>query len=171
MKILFLCSAIENGMDGIGDYTMKLSQECFLQGIECIVAAINDKYVSNIETGLINNVKIYRLPKRLPWKVKADELTKILNDNSPVDWISIQFVGYGFNSKGLVWNVIPFFSHFKAWKMHIMMHELWVAEEREASVRMKILGAIQKRSILSLIRTIKPKVVQTSIPLYKKMLA
>jgi hypothetical protein len=55
-------------------------------------------------------------------------------------------------------------------KVYVMMHELWVAEERGTSLKMKLFGLLQKRYILKFLKAIRPRIIHTSMPLYKKML-
>jgi len=170
MKIVFICGSLEKGKDGIGDYTHKLCGELALQNITVVMVSISDKYVKTFETGEDDGVQFYRIPSVLSWKEKGDKLIEILITGEPVDWISIQFVAFAFNSKGLVFNVRSFFDRLKQWKLHFMMHELWIAEEKQASLKMRLWGALQKLGILSLIKRVKPEVIQTSMPLYQKML-
>ena len=43
MKLLFLCSSLEPGRDGVGDYTRRLAGECLRQGHEVRLLSLNDK--------------------------------------------------------------------------------------------------------------------------------
>lgn len=170
MKVLFICGCLEKGMDGIGDYTWKFSAECENQGISCILLSANDRYVAEMESGILGGIPCYRMPATLTWKQKGSELIKILHANAPVNWVSIQFVSFGFNQKGVMLGMTPFFKTLKGYKIHIMMHELWVGEERGASAKMKVLGILQRRTIISFLKKLKPSVIHTSIPLYRRIL-
>jgi hypothetical protein len=172
MKVLFICSSLEEGKDGIGDYTRKISIECrAAYGISPVIVAFNDKYISRIELGNIDDIPFYRLPSNFSLKKREDELKSIIKSYIPIDWVSLQFVSYGLDNKGIVRaETRSFYRSLGDLKIQVMMHELWVAEERGTSLKMKVLGQIQKRFILKFLKIINPEIVQTSIPLYQKML-
>ncbi|MBC8041217.1 MAG: hypothetical protein H7Y06_11790, partial [Opitutaceae bacterium] len=46
MKILFFCTSLELGCDGVGDYTRRLAGECAARGHDCTLIALNDTYVT-----------------------------------------------------------------------------------------------------------------------------
>lgn len=171
MKVLFICNSLEDGKDGIGDYTRKISLECKARDISPLIVALNDKYVFQLTTGYFNDIPYYRIPSQFSISKKESIVKEILNNNAGIDWISIQFVNYGLNPKGIVKEYIgPLSRMLKGYKVHIMMHELWVGEEKQASLKMKLFGKIQKFFILSFLKRIQPKVIQTSIPLYQQIL-
>jgi hypothetical protein len=171
MKVLFVCGSLEEGRDGIGDYTRKFAQECAIQGLSAILVAVNDVYMEQLSITNNNGIPCYRIPQKLSWSKKWDEMLDILKVNMDLDWISIQFQPYAFSKKGIVKAAVPFFNNLsKKHKIHVMIHELWVAEEREASLKLKAFGFVQKLNTIAFLKKIKPAVVQTSIPLYSKML-
>jgi len=172
MKILFVCNSLEEGKDGIGDYTRKIAGECKARGIAVVIVAFSDRYTSGMDGGIdINGSAYHRIPAAYPLARREFELRAIMDRNLSFDWVSLQFVSYGLNHRGIVRAEIPVFSRLlKKCKTHVMVHELWVAEEHEASLKAKVLGKIQKHYILSFLRTIKPRVIQTTIPLFQKML-
>ncbi|MHB8208749.1 hypothetical protein [Mucilaginibacter sp.] len=171
MKVLFICGSLESGKDGVGDYTKKMALMCKEYGIKPLIIAINDKYIDRVQSGYVDNIPFFRIPEIIAIKDKVIEVKKIIVLNTPIDWISLQFVSYSFSNKGLIYKYIkPLKLLFSGFKVHIMMHELWVGEEREASFKNKYLGYLQKIFVINLLKSIKPLVVNTSIPLYKHML-
>ena len=170
MKILFICGSLEEGKDGIGDYTRKLSQECDKYNVVSVLVAVNDGYINDVQSGINNGTLQYRLPKSMSWQHKGELLDKIIKDNSPFDWISLQFVSYAYNTKGIIWQERSFFHRLAGINLQIMMHETWVGDENQASHKMKMLGWVQRLSIISLIKHLKPLVINTSVPLYIKIL-
>jgi len=171
MKVLFICNSLEEGKDGIGDYTKKLSLESQSYNISPVIVAFNDKYIYELQSGFFEDVPFYRIPEQWPISKKEAKVKEILANNAPVDWVSLQFVNYGLDGRGIVKKfILPFCRMFKGYKVHVMMHELWVGEESEATFKMKLLGRVQKFFIRSLLRNIKPDIIHTSIPLYKKIL-
>jgi len=170
-KVLFICNSFENGRDGVGDYTRKLAAECTKYGLSPVVIAFSDRYVTRFEEGNIDSIKYYRVPADTSLMQKEQYVAEVMQKNGPFEWASVQFVSYGLNSKGIVKPVIePFKRLLKGVKVHVMLHELWIGEEKQAPLKMKIIGRIQKRYILRFLKAINARVIQTSIPLYKKML-
>ena len=108
MVILFLTSCLEPGKDGVGDYTRLLAAECIRRHQACSIMALNDPYVSQpVEsTESVDGIPLstLRLPARLSWE-KRVELAVAFRAQRSVDWISLQFVSYGFNRKGIVRNL------------------------------------------------------------------
>ena len=174
MRILFLCGSLEPGRDGVGDYTRSLAEACSAQGHPCAAISLNDPYVTEPvqaegpQAGA--NWPTLRLPKILPWRKRACLVTAFRDQFRP-DWISLQFVGYGLNDKGIVSSLVPHFQSMLAGcRVHIMFHELWVGMPAGAPFKHWIAGALQRRGIRRLCRAVKPQVVTTSNPLYVEAL-
>ncbi|WP_448702982.1 hypothetical protein ACFGVR_11580 [Mucilaginibacter sp. AW1-3] len=172
MRVLFICNSLEEGRDGVGDQTTRLAIECAARGIEPILVGFSDRNTSEIKLQTIQyNIPVYQFPAALPLAERADRVKTIMETHPVIDWVSIQFVSYGLDKKGIVRAVIPVFKKlFNGYKIHVMFHELWVAEEKQAKLKMKLLGRLQKVFIVSFLKELQPKIIHTSIPLYKKML-
>lgn len=171
MKIAFLNSCLEPGQDGVGDYTRSLAQECIRQGHKCCLVALNDRHVLDPTTASNNGLTSLRLPTTMPWPQRIQAAEKMLTTFAP-DWISLQFVPYAFQSKGLPFglarNLQPLFTGKRS---QVMFHELWIGEPTNSSWRHRVIGAIQKRLMLQLIRQLKPQIIQTSNGVYVGILA
>ena len=170
MRILFLCGCLEPAKDGVGDYVRSLAESCILQGNECQIIALNDRYVSQPmesadpvgETKLVS----LRLPATLSWPRRI-ELAGAFRDRFQADWMSLQFVCYGFQDKGIVWNLSR---HLQALlsgcPVHLMFHELWIGINRNAPLKHRVVGALQRASIRRMCSLVKPRLVTTSNPFY-----
>lgn len=164
MRILFLCSGLEPGRDGVGDYTRRLAAECGRQGHECLVIALNDQ-ASGEEPGVL------RCSRSLPWKERTEQVRQRVADFAP-DWISLQFVPYGFHRKGLPWRLARHLERVIAGhRLQIMFHELWIGTATDAPLKARLVGTLQRRCILHLVQTLRPNVVHTSNPTYIGLLA
>jgi len=172
MKILFICNSLAEGKDGVGDQTTRLAIECAGRGIQSILVGFNDRNTTEpVGTTIQNGIPVHRLPASWPLARREMELRNIIAANNDIDWASVQFVSYGLNRNGIVRAEIPVFKRLlKGYKVHVMFHELWVAEEKQARFKMKLLGIVQKIFIRSFLKELNPKVIHTSIPLYVKML-
>lgn len=97
MRIAFVTGCLEPGCDGVGDYTTLLMGECGRLGHEVTRMAINDQHAKQIvrEPGLL------RLPSTTAWAERAIEARRGLDTFAP-DFVSLQFVCYGFQARGLV---------------------------------------------------------------------
>lgn len=97
MRFLFLCSSLEPGRDGVGDYTRRLAQECAKLGHACALLALNDGHVSALtETVGPEAIPTLRLP---PGCGIAPAVA--FRERFAPDWISLQLVSYGLNPKGV----------------------------------------------------------------------
>ncbi|WP_158993199.1 hypothetical protein [Mucilaginibacter sp. L196] len=173
MKIIFICSSFELGRDGVGDYVRRLSFELIRQGHIIAVIALNDKYIKDqiVENQHIENVDLsaLRLSADLPLRSRLKTAKKYIDEFNP-NWISLQFVIYGYHQKGLpLWlNKLATLGKDRMW--HVMFHELWLGIEINSSTKHRILGGVQKIIIKGLIKSLKPKVIHTHTLLYQQEL-
>lgn len=173
MKILFICSSLEPGRDGVGDYTRRLACELINQGHETTAISLNDKYITNIFTTIQESegvkLTVLRLASSQSLKERLNCAKSYINEFNP-HWISLQFVIFGYHPKGLpLWlNKLSILGEGRQW--HIMFHELWIGMEVGATKKHLLWGAVQKKIIKNLIKVIKPAVIQTNTLLYKQYL-
>jgi len=171
MKIVFICGSLEPSRDGVGDYTRKLAQELIIKGQFVAAVSINDQYISEQKTEVysINNTDFHtlRIPSIIPVKERF-VLAKHWIDKLNPDWISVQFVSFSFQKKGLFFGLSKQFSQItKGRYLQIMFHELWVGMDSDSSLKYKLWGKIQQKLILSLIKELKPAVIHTQTNLYR----
>lgn len=170
MKIAFVTGSLEPGKDGVGDYTRLLAEECVRQGHQCCLISLNDRfstYSQQLELEVDGfTITMLRLPASTSWSNRIT-LAKNFLDLFEADWLSLQFVPYGFQSKGIVYRLSKWLSQLaKGRNVHIMFHELWIGESLQANLKERIVGKIQKFFILRLVRQLKPFVVHTSNSTY-----
>ena len=166
MKIAFLNGSLEPGRDGVGDYTRCLAQECARQGNSCCLIALNDRWLTTPERSDENEIVTLRLPAALNWTERIRLAGETLKAFQP-DWISLQFVSYAFQPKGIPLGLAAKLRPLtKQAKFHLMFHELWIGDHAEAKVKERITGEIQKRVILRLIHCLQPNAVHTSNAAY-----
>jgi hypothetical protein len=167
MKIAFVTSCLEPGRDGVGDYTTLLAAECARLGHSVARLALNDPLVRTSE----HRPELLRLFAYSPWPERVTEARRWMENFTP-DWVSLQFVNYGFHPRGLAGTVEK---HLRAvlsgWPMHIFFHELWLGEEIGATIKNRALGWLQRRGTLSLLRGLDVRMVHTSNEVYVHLLA
>ena len=175
MTLAFLCSSLEPGRDGVGDYSRGLAAELLLQGHEVCLLALNDKFVESATEGEqiagATPVRTLRLPANWEWDKRVTLATTFLDAFQP-DWVSLQFVCYGFQKKGVVHGLAKRLKPLlRGRKLHMMFHEIWIGEELGFGWKRRLVGFIQKFFIRGFVREAKPSVVHTSNAPFQAILA
>jgi hypothetical protein len=174
MNIMFICSSLEFGRDGVGDYIRRIAVELIRQGNLIAVIAFNDKHITDKIIGVQQfsdiDLPVLRLPSIWNVKNRVKNAKEYVDEFDPA-WLSLQFVPFGFHSKGLPFklgNQLLLLGTGRRW--HIMFHELWVGMAFESSIKQRYLGMVQKVLIKKLILNLKPKVINTQSRLYQAQL-
>lgn len=170
MKLIFICGSIEPGRDGVGDYTRNLACEISRQGHHSEVLALYDQYVTEVShEKQYNNdreISVFRIPSLLPENDRFKKAQEYIIHYNP-DWISLQYVPYGFHPKGL-----PFFlgkrlrSISSEKPIHIMYHEGWIGTRGITDWKGNIISTLQKSLIKKMIKTLSPAIIHTHLPTY-----
>ena len=169
MKISFLTGTVEPGCDGVGDYTRQLALQCLSAGHACSVVALNDVYVNKPVLEKLAALPIFRLGPALSWPQRVEAACRFLA-KIKADWVSLQFVSYGFNRRGLVWDLGKRLQPLVAdARRHIMYHELWIGGVK-SPLRHRLTGAVQRWLIRRMHWQWSPSVVHTSNGTYVRRL-
>jgi glycosyltransferase involved in cell wall biosynthesis len=174
MKIIFICSSLEPGRDGVGDYTRRLAGELIRQGNLSSILSLNDKYAlsktQEVQQSEGIDIPVLRLPYGGRWKQRVIDAKAYINEFNP-DWLSLQFVIFGFHAKGLPFGLGNRLAAIgKGHRWHIMFHELWIGMAVESPVKQKYWGLLQKNIIKKLIQNLKPLIIHTQSGLYQAQL-
>lgn len=175
MKIVFLCGSLEPGRDGVGDYVRRLALELMQQGHHSGAIALNDKHtaheVSGFQQAALQKLPILRLPSTWPANKRFEHAQRWIYNFDP-NWLSLQFVPFSFHPKGLPFDLAGRLGSLGKGRLwHIMMHELWVGMDSEATIKYKLWGSVQRFLIKSLITHLNPKIIHTQTLLYQIQLA
>lgn len=173
MNILFICGSAEPGKDGVGDYTRRLCGELLRNGHNIRILAICDNHSTSFTS--INQfaegseIVVHRIPVASSIKQRILWSQGILSEFQP-DWISLQFVPYSFNPKGLPFWLPSFLNKLKGnHKWHIMFHELWIGMDSNATFKSKCIGFLQKKIVLRILK--ENKIVNTQTDLYQSKIS
>ncbi len=171
MKIVFICSSLEPGKDGVGDYTRRLAGELIRQGHNVGIVALHDSHIDNfqheIQVDQNSKINTLRLSSCISWRGKKQRVKKFIDDFDP-EWLSLQFVSYGFHKKGLPFLLPNFLIDIGGnRKWHLNFHELWIAK---STLKHKVIALLQKKIVFVLIKALSPVKISTSIKLYKDRL-
>jgi hypothetical protein len=102
MKIAFLCSSLEPGRDGVGDYTRTLAGELVRLGHQVFLIALNDRWITGEKAEEQARLQTLRFGPNLSIAGRVTIARQALDQFAP-DWVSLQYVCYGFHPKGLPW--------------------------------------------------------------------
>ncbi|RDC66091.1 glycosyltransferase family protein [Adhaeribacter pallidiroseus] len=174
MRIIFLCGSLEIGRDGVGDYTRRLSGELIHQGHQTAIIALYDKGIKEVISYTQQSedliIPVLRIPAFYSSNQRCDLAQKWVDNFNP-DWLSLQFVPFAFQSKGLTIGLSKLLKKIgsdRCW--HVMFHELWVGMDIQSSIKLKLWGQIQKKIIQSMVFRLKPKLIHTQTRLYQEQL-
>lgn len=158
MRIAFVTSSLEPGRDGVGDYTTLLAAECERHGHTVTRLALNDRHVR----ATVREPGLLRLPS-----MQVAEARRWLDDFAP-DWVSLQFVCYGFHPRGLVGTELG--EALRGRPVHVFMHELWLGENIGAPWKERLVGWLQRRRVLGLLRLLNVRLIHASNAAYVHLL-
>ena len=169
MRLLFLCSCLEPGRDGVGDHVRLLAAACAKQGATVALLAANDPFIDAPDETM-GGIPTLRLPVRMPWPERLEKIGAFRKKFAP-DWISLHLVSYGFQPRGLLGKLADVFCGMAGdTPVQLMFHELWLGGGEPTPWRHKLTGFFQRRGILRLLERLRPRVVTTSNPVYATML-
>jgi hypothetical protein len=158
MTLAFITGGATAGRDGVGDYLRVLCGELAKRGHECSLLALNDPFVPQGALVESHSFKVLQIAPSESWGNKLRLAGPYLEKSS---WVSVQFVSYAYDPRGLAFGVTPWLMRMTEGKpTHCMMHELWLGND--APLKKRLLGVVQKFSIRRMLRKIAPKVVHTS---------
>jgi len=170
VRIAFVTSGLEPGRDGVGDYARLLSGELERQGHSTAIVSLHDSFVTGGKVERLGDGASLRLGQDLDWDVRFQRAGAFLEQFSP-DWVSVQFVAYGFDPKGIVFAQVSRFHRLLDKRAtHFNFHELWIGNQRDAALKARVLGWLQRRSIVRLLRQCRPRLVTTTNGLYHALL-
>ena len=174
MRIIFICGSLEQGRDGVGDYTRRLAGELISKGLAVGLIALNEKYISveinSHQTSGSHDIPVLRLPASFTYKIRLQRTQLWVNEYGP-EWLSLQFVPYAFNNKGMPFGFADALAKIGSGRRwHIMFHELWIGMEINPPLKNYLSGLVQKRLIKSLISKLKPGIIHTQSNLYLTLL-
>jgi glycosyltransferase involved in cell wall biosynthesis len=171
LKILFVCSCLEPGGDGVGDYTRRLAAELRARGHDCYLLALADTHVKKATAADFGDTNgILRLPATDSWPERIRQAKRFRESVEP-DWISWQIVLYGFDPRGLGFGLGRRCREISGGcKNQVMFHEIWIGEAERSTLKNKIIGKLQRLIVKDLLSKLRPLVVHTHTPLYQHLL-
>jgi hypothetical protein len=175
MNLLFVCTSLEPGRDGVGDYTRLLASACADSGHTCALLAINDEHAkepvireSQKERG--HSLPVLRLSPAKTWTARYEHAQAFVATHAP-DWLSWQIVPYGFQPKGIIPDSAFEFTQLgKGRPNHLMLHELWIGLSVGEPLKNRAYGFFQRRALMAFVQCLAPALIDTSNPAYRTTL-
>jgi hypothetical protein len=173
-RIVLLCPGLEEGRNGVGDYCRRMARELARRQILCHILSLNDRDVPEVtqEASSGNNQtgSLVRIPAQLAPAERAHLAAHYLKQWQP-DWVSLQFVSYGFQPRGIALRESSWLPRLLApFRLELMMHELWIGIDPAASIKNRVIGRIQRSAITRLIRRARPDVIHTTNEVFRRLL-
>lgn len=169
MRIAFITNCLQPEKTGVGDYTLLMARECMRRQHQCCLIALNDRLLDTIyETN--REIPTLRLPATWSWSRRIDHAHRFLQAFTS-QWVSLQFVPYAFNNKGIIVNFskrMQKLLHKR--KLQIMFHELWIGLPQQVTYKERLIGAVQKFFVLRMIKSLQPAVIHTNNSAYAHLL-
>lgn len=163
MRIAFITGGLEGG---VADYTRNLAKQCELLGHQCCIVALYDPAVA----ASVYSEQELRLPTIQPWRERIALAQQFL-DRFEADWLSFQFVCFGFDKRGLVHQLLFHIQPLlKERNVQVMFHELWVNHGGRESLKYVVWGALQRFLVLKFLARVRPKQIHTSNTVYLQTL-
>lgn len=173
MNIAILCSSAEPGRDGVGDYSVRLGSALAAEGHRVLVIAERDFAVTAAQpvNGEREGIPVLRLPGTLASEPRARALAAAL-DAFAADWVIVQFVCWGFADRGVLDPPLSsLVAALSGRRIALYCHELWLGLERGASLRHRLWGWRQRKTMLRFFSQLRPALVMTSNAVYSNVLA
>jgi len=170
MRIAFVCGGL--GLGGVADYTRLLAAALKTKGVESLIISLADREARALARDTEGDLPTLVIPAATPWRERVAAAETALDAFAP-DWVSLQFVPFAFNRKGVIaaegqWLARLLGRH----RLQIMLHELWVEPlPGRVALRRRVLRAAQRSFILRLLKHAKPALLHTSNAAYQALLA
>jgi hypothetical protein len=175
MNLLFVCTSLQPGRDGVGDYTRLLASGCADAGHTCALLAINDEHATQPvrhetqrERG--HSFPALRLAPTQTWTERFQHAEAFVAAHPP-DWLSWQIVPYGFHPKGILPDSAYEFTRLgQGRNRQVMLHELWIGLSLGEPFKNRVYGFLQRRALEEFIRQLAPALIDTTNPAYRTAL-
>lgn len=173
MTLLFLLGCAEPGADGVGDYTRRLAGEMLRKGYRVLLVATHDcvaEAAREEQAVSDTSVPVVRIPRGWNDHERFALLTDVLKQET-VDWVSVQYVPYAFQPRGLPYLFTGRLAQILApYRTQVMFHECWVGISRTSPLKHRLIGPLQAYVARRMIRIMAPEWVTTSNELYQRVL-
>jgi len=161
-KISIVCSSLEAGKDGIGDYSLQIGSQLRKLHAKVREISFNDRFTDKIEA----HEDFIRFPSNGSYAARYEDLQ---NEIEKSDVVFFQFSPFAFHPRGLFgpkdWRFLK-----GSERLLVMVHETWLGAYRGAPLKERVIGFWQKRQFQKMLSACRPEKVFTSNPTYEACL-
>ncbi|TVP75362.1 MAG: hypothetical protein EA353_14110 [Puniceicoccaceae bacterium] len=169
MRILFICPSQRPQACGVGDYTRRLASACEERGIQCGILSLSEPDPKDAD-GVDGTNMRWRCGADEHWRNKAAKLERVVDQIAP-DWVSLQFVPYGYHPRGLCRDLVRLLKSLPTQaRRHVFFHELFLGLQLEETLKNRIVGRLQCRIIQDILRVWRADCVHTHAAPYASWL-
>lgn len=169
MRILFICPSQRPQACGVGDYTRGLASACEERGIRCGIISLNEPDAKHAD-GTEDTDLRWCCGVDEHWKSKASKLGHAVDRFAP-DWVSLQFVPYGYHPRGLCRDLVKILKGLPTTtRRHVFFHELCLGLQLEETFKNRVVGLLQSRIIQHILRVWRADCVHTHAAPYESWL-
>lgn len=167
VDIVWIVPTLEPGASGVGDYTERLAAGMADRGWRSGFIAWNEPELVEPDESTPTRL---RLPGGWSHERRAEAASPFLAHHDPA-WISLQWVAFGFDSRGLPTELAGIVAEFRKGRhLHWFVHEIWLGEKPGLPWKLRFLGWLQKQLMRRFASRWSPDLVQTSNALYREAL-
>lgn len=166
MRIIFVCSCLESGRDGVGDYTRALAGAMLLLGSAVSLLALNDRVIEEVSQSQDGAISCLRLPASMDWSCRSKVAIEFIENFKP-DVISVQLVPYAWQKKGIPVGLSRKLKEIcRGYPVHLNFHELVIGLGKGSTLKHRCIGWFQKRIYIASLIKLKEvcSVSTTTIP-------
>ena len=172
-RIAFITPSLSQN-HGIGDYVRLLAEGCVRLGHDVQIHSLNEPHSTEYKSEVIpvgeKSIVAHRWGQLIEYKTKCEESRRLLEAFQP-DWVSFHFEFYCYARRGILWGLarhLP--AMLKGYRVHLMMHELWVQIHAGGDLREQVKGLVRYVQTRYVIKRIKPLSSHTSVEPYARKL-
>ncbi|HTP40147.1 MAG TPA: hypothetical protein VMI92_11300 [Steroidobacteraceae bacterium] len=173
MKISFLCGSLESGRDGVGDYVRRFAAHLERMDHRVQLVALADQFVEGSSEATDDRPSggLFRLGREAWRRGALQEVERRVRGFEP-DVLSLQMVCYAYAQRGVMAGCAARFARLGtlAPLRHLMLHELWIGEATEETLRARLLGRMQRHFLLQSVDAWSPHRVHTNSSVYVELL-
>ncbi len=167
MKAPSCCLVSHTLQEGVGpaDANRLLAAELAKRGYRVSLCGLNDSSTSAVRAEEMDicgvSLPTLHIPRAMGWRERCEVFGRFLEEQQP-GHVIVRFIPYSLNPKGIVWtaaNTLPKVLQGRA--VFFLMDELWLGEG-PTTLKHWLVGALQRISILRMLKGVRPRRIYTN---------
>ncbi len=175
MSVPSCCLISHSLQQGVGpaDANRLLAAEMARRGWRVSLCGLNDSSIPTVRTEEMNicetSLPALQIPQVMGWDDRCEAL-RVFLEQQQSEWVIFRFIPYSLNPKGIVWRAsISLPKVLLGTKVLWLVDEIWLGGG-SASLKHRLVGALQRYCILRLLKGVGAKRVYTNNRFNTKLL-